>query len=344
MAKVVSIMKAVTFAHMTLRRSYEHEWRRKMDREEERLLYKVAKLYYEENLTQKEIAEETGIYRTTVGRMLKKAYKEGIVKIKVQSSFSEQFQLEEKIASHFAMKEVLIVSEDQAHKNVAKACNNLLDRIIKDEDVVGLSWGESIGNLTSISTDLTPKNITCVPLVGGAGKMDVDFHVNAIVYEFAKAFKGTHQFIDAVAIYESIETAEEIIHSDFMHKVIELWDKLTVAIVGIGTPKSSSNMVWSGFLGETEQIELQEHHAIGDILSRFYTVNGEVIDSPIANRTIAIRLEKLRNLRYSIGVAYTKEKAEAIVGAMRGKFINTLVTTEETALEINKIIEENGGF
>ena len=315
-----------------------------MNREEERLLYKVAKLYYEDDRTQKEIADETGIYRTTVGRMLKKAQKEGIVKIEIHSAFREQFQLEETIASHFGMKEVIIVSEDQAHKGVLIACHNLLDRIIKDEDVVGLSWGESIGNLTNMATDLSPKNITCVPLVGGAGKMDVDFHVNAIAYEFARAFKGTHQFIDAVAIYESIETAEEIIHSDFMHKVIEMWDKLTVAIVGIGTPTSSSNMVWSGFLGETEQIELQKHHAIGDILSRFYTVKGEVIDSPIAKRTIAIQLEKLRGIRYSIGVAYTKEKAEAIVGAMRGKFINTLVTTEETALEINKIIERKGGL
>lgn len=315
-----------------------------MDWEEERLLHKIAKLYYEDNHTQGYIAKETGIYRTTVGRMLKKARKEGIVKIEIKSP-NEQFHLEEKIANHFGMKEVIIVSsnEEQANEDIATACHKLLDRIIKDSDVLGVSWGTSVGSLANQLKDLKPKDITCVPLVGGAGKMNVEYHVNAIVANFAQAFNGVSHFIDAVAIYESKETAYEIIHSDFLHKVIELWDKLTVAIVGIGTPKSSSNMVWSGFLGQSEQIELQEHHAVGDILSRFYTMEGRVIHSPIAERTIAVQLEKLKNLRYSIGVAYAKEKAATIIGAMRGNFINTLVTNEETAFEINKLIESKGG-
>lgn len=334
-------MKAVSVAHMRKCCSNVQGWRWNLDWEEERLLYKIAKLYYEDNRTQGEIAKETGIYRTTIGRMLKKARKEGIVKIEIQSPLNEQFHLEEKIANHFGMKEVIIVSskEEQAKEDIAKVCYKLLDRIIKDGDIVGLSWGTSVGNISNQSADVKPKKITCVPLVGGAGKMPVDFHVNAIVHNFAQRFNAIAHFIDAVAIYESKETANEIIYSDFMQKIVELWGNLTVAIVGIGTPKSSTNMVWSGFLGEQEQVELQKYEAVGDILSRFYTMEGKVVDSPIAERTIAIRLEQLRKLRYSIGVAYTKEKAESIIGAMRGNFINTLVTTEETALEISRLIE-----
>lgn len=317
-------------------------WR--LSREEDRLLYMVAKLYYEDQLTQKQISDKTGIYRTTIGRMLKKAQDKGIVQITVRSPLSEQFQLEEMIANYFDMKEVIVVPNEQVESSIAKACGELFDRIIKDDDVVGLSWGTAVGSAAyNLSKDLKPKKITCVPLVGGAGNMKVDFHINSIIYEFAQKFKGNHHFIDSAAIYESEETAQEIIQSGFMHKVIELWGNLTVAIVGIGTPKHSSNMVWSGFLGEKEQIDLQQHDAVGDVLSRFYTEDGKVIQSPIANRTIAIQLEQLKRLRDSIGVAYTIEKAEAIIGAMRGKLINTLVTTEETALEIKRLLENEKG-
>lgn len=318
-----------------------------MDWEEERLLYRIAKLYYDEDYTQAQISKELGIYRTTIGRMLKKARNKGIVKIEIQSSLNEQFHLEEKISKHFGMKEVIIVPSDieqtsDHNKNeIGKACNKLLDRVIKEDDTVGVAWGTALGNMVSQLTNLNPKNVECVPLVGGPGGMSVELHVNAIAYEFANAIKGNPHFIDAAAIYKSKETTEEILNSSFMKAILELWEKLTVAIVGIGTEISSSNMVWSGFLGESEQEELKKHKAAGEICSRFYTNDGKIIESSVSERTVAIQLEKLRTLRYSIGIAYSKEKAMSIIGAMRGNFINTLVTNQETALEINRLLDKH---
>lgn len=316
-----------------------------VDWEEERLLYKIAKMYYDENFTQGQIAKELDIYRTTIGRMLKKAREKGIVKIEIQSTLDKQFDLEEKIANHFGLKEVIIAPSHSGQgmldlqSAIGSASSKLLDRIIKDEDVVGLAWGTTLGHMVNQMTELKPKNINCVPLVGGPGGMSVDFHVNAIVYKLAQAFNGHPHFIDAAAIYKSSETTKEIIDSEFMKKVIDLWDELTVAIVGIGAPFSSSNMVWSGFLGDEEKDELKQNNAIGDICSRFFTSEGKLIDSPIAERTIAIQLDKLKGLRYSIGVAHSVDKVDSIIGAIKGKYINTLLTNEETALEINRIIE-----
>ncbi|HLS08305.1 sugar-binding transcriptional regulator [Lentibacillus sp.] len=316
-----------------------------MDREEERLLYKIAKLYYEEDYTQAEISSRLGIYRTTIGRMLKKARKEGIVKITVQSQLNEQIQLEEEISEHFDMKEVIIVPSSEndnrsGNEEVGKATTKLLNRVIRDDDTIGSAWGTTLGTTVNQLHDLNSKNVTCVPLVGGPGEMEVDFHVNAIVYKLAQAFNGESHFIDAAAVHQSKETAQEILNSNYMNKILDLWEQLSVAIVGIGTQLKSSNLIWSGFLGQKDQKELEAHHTIGDICSRFYTLGGESIASPISERTIAVKLEKLQNLRYSIGIAYSKEKAKSIIGAMRGNFINTLVTDEETAFEIKRLIEE----
>lgn len=315
-----------------------------MDWDEERLLYRIAKLYYDEDYTQAQISKELGIYRTTIGRKLKKARDKGIVKIEIQSSFNEQYLLEEKISNHFGMKEVIILPSniDQSNGNLEKAIGEasfkLLDRIIKDGDVIGLAWGNSLGSMVEQSAALLPKKVDCVPLVGGPGGMSVDLHVNAITYKLADLLKGTPHFIDAAAIYKSKETTQEILNSDFMKEVLELWERLNVAIVGIGTEISSSNMVWSGFLGESERKELIEHNVIGEICSRFFTIEGKPIVSSQSDRTIAVQLEKLKNLQYVVGIAYSIGKAESIIGAMRGKFINILVTNEETAIEIDRLI------
>ncbi|WP_068676338.1 sugar-binding transcriptional regulator [Oceanobacillus sp. Castelsardo] len=311
-----------------------------MNWEEERLLYRIAKLYYEEGYTQAKISKELGIYRTTIGRMLKRAQDKGIVKIQIQSSSDALFDLEDKIAKHFGMKEVVVVpsyteqSNQDTNKSIGEACGSLLDRVILDDDIIGVTWGKTLGSMIHQLDELKPKNVECVPLVGGPGGMKSDYHVNAIALRLSSALNGSSHFINAAAVYNSIETAKEILQSTFMTDILDYWDDLTVALVGIGAQISSSNMVWSGFLGDYDQLELMEHDAIGEICSRFYTKKGEVIQSSISERTIAIPLEKLKDLRYSIGVAYSKEKVEAIIGAMNGKLINTLITNEETALEI----------
>ncbi|RLL41124.1 sugar-binding transcriptional regulator [Oceanobacillus piezotolerans] len=316
-----------------------------MNWEEERLLYRIAKLYYDENYTQGEISKELGIYRTTISRMLKKARDKGVVKIQVQSNSKELFDLEDKVKRHFGLKEVIIVpsfieeNNQAVLKSIGKACSELFNRIILDEDIIGVAWGTTLGKTVHELHDLNPKKVECVPLVGGPGGMSTDFHVNAIALRMANAFQGKSHFINAAAVYKSKETTQEILDSSFMREIVELWERTTVAIVGIGAQISSSNMVWSGFLGDAEQDELKEHHGIGDICSRFYTKDGEAIHSSLDERTIAIKLEALRDLRYSIGIAYSKDKVESIIGAMKGKFINTLVTSEETAIEISRMIE-----
>lgn len=142
----------------------------KMNWEEERLLYRIAKLYYEEGYTQAKISKELGIYRTTIGRMLKKAQDKGIVKIQIQSSSDALFDLEDKIAKHFGMKEVIVVpsyknqSNQDKMKSIGKACGSLLDRIILDDDIVGVAWGTTLGNMIHQLDELKPKKSRMCPI------------------------------------------------------------------------------------------------------------------------------------------------------------------------------------
>ena len=69
-----------------------------MKEDKKKLLAKIAYMYYEQELTQAQIAKELAIYRTTVSRMLSQAKKEGIVEIKINHFDASLFELEEKSA------------------------------------------------------------------------------------------------------------------------------------------------------------------------------------------------------------------------------------------------------
>ncbi|WNS78281.1 sugar-binding transcriptional regulator [Domibacillus sp. DTU_2020_1001157_1_SI_ALB_TIR_016] len=315
-------------------------------REEKKLMVRIAQMYYEEDMTQSAISKELGIYRTSISRWLKKAREEGIVNITIKTDIDETFDLEQRIAKIFNLREVIIlpVKKDQTaadkKKAVATAGADLLKRIIKDDDVVGFAWGTTMSSMIGEFHHVDKKDAHFVPLVGGPGPMDTKYHVNTIVYNIAEDFDGTAYFIDAAAVVERKETKDDIVQSNYFSKITELWDNLTIAVVGIGNPNQSSNLVWAGFCGDQEIEELNRQGAIGDICSRFYDIKGTLIRSDLSERTIAIEIEKLRGIPYSIGVAESIEKAPSIIGGLRGGFINTLVTTEETAEEMLRLIEQ----
>ncbi|WP_438497076.1 sugar-binding transcriptional regulator [Paenibacillus sp. IHBB 3054] len=314
-----------------------------MNEAEKKLLVQVAKMYYLEDLTQSDISKRLGIYRTSISRLLKKARDEGIVQINIIDEDSTHSEMENRLKQLFGLQEVIIVASRESMsgndkiKSVAKAGAELLSKLIKDEDVVGFAWGRTMGSLIGEFNDCPQRSAHFVPLVGGPGDMETKYHVNAIVYSIATDFGGEAHMIDAAAVLERKETRNEIINSNYFRKITDLWDKLTVAVVGIGAPISNSNMIWTGFLGDKEIKHLNSHDAVGDICSRFYDSQGNVVNSELAERTIAIPLERLRDTRFTLALAESIEKAPSILGAIRGKYINALVTNEETAAEVLRL-------
>ncbi|MBB6451111.1 DNA-binding transcriptional regulator LsrR (DeoR family) [Geomicrobium halophilum] len=309
-----------------------------MNWNEERNLIMVSKMYYEEALTQNEISKQLGIYRTTITRMLQKAREEGIVRIEVVESNRVKVDLERRLKEKFgSIQEFIVVpvNAESTRSSRLKAVGNvaisLLDSILKEGDNVGLAWGETMGTMANLIERKRKIDADFVPIVGGPGKMRVEHHVNTIAYNFAKAYHSRAHYIDSAAIVQSKETRDEIMGSEYMRDVLKLWDKLTVAIIGIGAPIRSSNLVWAGFLENGEDQMLEKDKAVGDIGSRFYNIDGLETTASLQERTIAIELDRLKENRATIAVAESEEKLESIVGAINGGYISHLVIDEPTA-------------
>ena len=113
--------------------------------------------------------------------------------------------------------------------------------------------------------------------------------------------------------------------------ILGLDNHWNIAIVGIGAPVKSSNLVWAGYFGRDGIDSMRRTGAVGEICSVFYDKDGNPVQTPFTDRTIAVPLDTLRNLPYCIGMAASREKVPAIMGALHGHLINVLITDESTA-------------
>ncbi|WP_141430766.1 sugar-binding transcriptional regulator [Bacillus sp. 03113] len=306
--------------------------------EEKKLLIKIAQMYYEKDMTQNQIANELGIYRTTISRMLKKVREEGIVKITINYDSSDNFTIEQKLKERFGLKEAIVVpvGADQPSsmklKAMGQACAGLLDRVVNDEDVIGFSWGSS---LAAVIEELQPskkKDVMFVPMVGGpSGRLNSKYHVNTICYQAALKFHAHSLMIDVPAIVEKKSTRNDLLASPHIQEITGLWNKITVAVFGIGSLEIAGKSTWHTFYGDSVIEELEDGRVVGDICSRFFDENGVPVQTALTERTITINLNQIKKARYSIGVAESLEKVPGIIGALKGGYVNAFVTTEETA-------------
>lgn len=295
---------------------------------DKRLLIKVAQMYYLENKNQHEIAARFGINRTTVSKYLKKAMLAGLVQISIAND--EYEDLENQLEKTFGLKEAYIV--DKA-ADLGKAGIRFLRRVITDGDIVGFAWGKTMASVAdaAMAEACDPISADMIPLVGGPENVDSEYHVNTITYKVANAFKAKSHYLYAPAIAGSVEAKEIMTQDANCRKVIDLWERVSIAVVGVGTPLRHSNLVWSGTFGKEYVDALQEAGVVGDVCSRFYDVEGRVVDTVLTDRTIAIDLETLKKANYSVGVAASPEKVPAIYGALRGRFMNALIADAATA-------------
>lgn len=307
---------------------------------EANLMIKCCKLYYEENLTQNEIATILGVSRPTISRLLDEGRKSGVVKIEIVNPIENNYGiLERNIEKKYSLREVIIVDDDKdddaQKKNLAKACAEYLKRIVKMDDNIGVSMGTTIKNIGKYIEPNSKLNLTLIPLIGGVGQTQIEIHPNHVVMDLARAFRGDFKLLHAPAVVSNGEIRNTFLKEESLENILEMGKKVDIAIVGIGSPiTDKSTMMSSGYFDVDDLKVFKKQGAAGDICLQFYDINGQSDEFEFNNRVIGVELDNIKKIPTVIGVAGGEEKIEAIVGALNGKFINVLVTNYSNAKAI----------
>jgi DNA-binding transcriptional regulator LsrR (DeoR family) len=308
--------------------------------DELRLMTKVSRLYYQQDLSQSQIARQLGLSQATISRLLQGARNEGIVRITVSAPNNVHTDLEEELAKKFQLNDVVVVDcpndadEKFIIREIGSAAAFYIESSIKNNDVVGISsWSETLLALVDSMHQLPgKKGVKVVQILGGVGNPSAEVHANRLTGRFASLAGATPYFLPAPGIVGSEESLKVILDDQYVQEAMDLFEEVSIALVGIGDVEPSKMLSMSGnIFTDEEQFLLSQNGAVGDICLRFFNAHGELVKGPLDNRVVSMTLEQLRKVKRSIAVAGAERKYLAILGALRGQWINTLITDRCTA-------------
>lgn len=309
------------------------------------LISEICRMHYIDNLSQNEISYNLRTSKSAVSRLLKEGREKGIVTFNIKDYEDRLSSLEVKLEQYFKLKGAVVVSDegiksDEAiKKKVAKAAALLLQRRVRENDTIAVSWGTTLAEITKALNPPFHLNIYIVPLVGGVDNRGRDVHSNEIARQVSEAFKGKYYVLNAPVIVNSLVIREALKKEKTIKTVIDKAKSADIALVGIGSPKQNSTMLKLGYFSVKIFAKLADKGVVGDICTNFYDIQGNILNISLNNKIIGLGLRELKLVPIVIGVASGEDKKEAILGALRGGFINIIVTNKGVAeYLINNII------
>jgi DNA-binding transcriptional regulator LsrR (DeoR family) len=300
---------------------------------------RVARLYHEEGLTQTEVARRLGLTQVAVSRMLKKAQESGIVRTTVVTPPGAFTDLEDLLEQKFSLQQAIVGdavrdSEESVLSAIGSAAAQFLESTLKAGEVIGISsWSTTLLSMVDHMHPISKaENCLVVQMLGGVGNPSAEQHANRLAIRLARLVHGEARFLSAPGLVGSARAAKVLLEDRSVSETVALFSNVSLALVGVGALEPSALVASSGNTFSRAELEdLQKSGAVGDICLCFYDAAGRQVRGALDGRVIGIDLETLRRVQRSVALCGGKKKFPAILGALRGQWVNTLITDQYTA-------------
>jgi DNA-binding transcriptional regulator LsrR (DeoR family) len=310
-----------------------------------RLLTKVARMYHERGMRQPQIAAHLHISQPRVSRLLKQAVSVGIVRTVVISPRGVHAELEEAVEQKYGLREVVVADSDgqtdeiAVTKAIAAAAAVYLETTLARDDRVGISsWSATL--LATVDAMHPAPSLTAsrvVQILGGVGTSAAQSQATRLTGGLARHTRAEAVYLVAPGLVATPSMRAALLEEPSIAAVISAWQDLTVALVGVGSLEPSTLLRQSGnAIAAEEEQRLREAGAIGDVCMRFFDADGRHVSSALDDRVLGIGADTLRKVPRRVGVAGGERKYRAIRAALRGGWLNVLITDRETATELLK--------
>ena len=287
---------------------------------------KVAWYYYIDNLTQQQIADQIGIPRLRVIKLLEKARQCGIVQFKIAEN-NAHITMENAITTRFGLKDVFIVPSAAGMENrneaLAQAAAIYISNRLPDNAFINMGYGDTTCRILNHLANNSSTRISVVSLTGG-----VNYYLPNTL---TNVFNARLYLTPAPFVMSTKEMVEAVNNEPAVREIAEMVPLSAMTIVGIGGIDENATTVRTGIVSPKDLRYLSMQGAVGDVLCHFLDVNGRQVESPIDDRLITTPLETLAKQNNVIGVAGGENKVNAIIGAMNANILDILITDQDTA-------------
>lgn len=295
------------------------------------ILFKVAQMYYEQKMTQNDIAEKLYISRSNVSRLIKQANEEGIVEVTVHYPFERMRRIEIELRKRFDLEEIRIIDTgDRTPFNnytaTTKLAASYINMQLNNNSTLALTCGNTICGMVH---ELRPKgylpDMQVVPLMGSIESSNVILDGHYLVRQVSEIYGCRHYYIMTPFRVDDESTCQKLLNRPAVIETLSLAENATIMCTGIGSD------VKSPYLTSEERKAFEECGAIGYISGYYFDKNGQIVNvSKFYNKMICAS-RKMFSIPTRCAVVADVDKAKATLGALRGKLINVLITNSAVA-------------
>lgn len=305
---------------------------------ERRLMVRVARLYHQAGLSQAQIAARLDLSQPTVSRLLARAQAGGIVRVSVSVPPGAWPELEEALQARYGLKEAIVVDStaeegDGLLRDLGAAAAHYVETTLKRGEVIGISsWSATLLAMVNAMRPLArPTEATVLQILGGVGSPVAEQHATHLTQRLARLVDGEARLLPVPGVVGSAQARRILLGDPFVAEATALFERVTLALVGVGALEPSRLLASSGnVFSAAELARLDARGAVGDICLRFFDEGGAPV-TDLDDRVIGMGLAQLRRVRRAVAIAGGARKRAAIRAALRGRWINVLVTDRQTA-------------
>lgn len=308
----------------------------------DRLRIRAAWIYYVEGCTQNEVAERLGTSRVAVTRLLAEARRRGEVSIRINSTLVSIIELECRLEEKFGLTKAIVApfcdKNGDPTKVIAAAAGAYISEAMADNMTIGVGWGRTLHAALPFIEGRSLKNVRVVSLLGGIAQAK-RFNPAEFAWQFAELFDAEGFLIPAPALVDSPETKHALLEHCGLDLILQMAGASDLAIMSAGGISTLTTSYRLGHVSESERQSLEQMGAVGDILYNFVDRGGEILDHPVNERAVSIKLDDLARIPKRVLVSGGTEKINIMKAALKRIRPTSLITDEQTA---RSMLEDNG--
>jgi DNA-binding transcriptional regulator LsrR (DeoR family) len=303
------------------------------------LAARAAWLYYVAGDTQQEIARKLKISRPAAQRLVAAALERGIVKVQVHHKITRCLEIATALRKRFnlILCEVVPSNDDtpeQVLRKIAVAGAQVMESYLSETEpkIVALSSGRTMKAVIDELPTLVRPQHRIVSLVGAIAH-DGSSNRYDVALQTADKTNGKYFLLPSPWLADSPEERQQWCNHRLYRSVEALSAKADVAFVGIGELGIDCPMHRDGFIDEAMVKELVDAGAVGETLGRAFDVAGDPVCTSVDERVTSIQLPRPAE-KPVIAFAGGERKFAAVLGGLRGGWMNGLVTDETCARKV----------
>lgn len=307
------------------------------------LLALAAWMYYEDEMTHQEIADELSLSRVAVTRLLQRARQEGIVQFHITRPRPLQHELARQLMRQFDLKQAIVVKggemAEETLERIGRAGARHLQEVVFPNCRIGVAWSRTVSRMASYLEPRTDvEGVTVNELAGSMLGLRNPYSVSS---DIAESFNAALEVLPVPALVHSKDVRNALMADPRIAGVLANGARCDMAFLGLGDVCENCTMMRTGFMTETQIEALRLENAVGELLLRYYTLEGQHLPTELDEQIITLEWEAIKGIPYKVVLVSGPEKVCPILGALRGGLVDCLIADTETVQEVLRLHEQH---